>query len=178
LLLILQEGPRSSKTESDDGLSEEEELASANRAAGRSAEAGGLAVSRSAEVGGLAVSRSGDLVEEEEEEEEDNVTLGESRERSGQHENDPRGRETGEARDSALEEDVSEEEVGGGQRVSICVETKYLLNLLVCKNCCSSNFYLKKASRVRYLLPDVVKNGSDFISPDPYWIGSDPHHFP
>jgi hypothetical protein len=169
-MLILQEGTRSSNTESDDGLSEEEELASANRAAGRSAEAGGLAVSRSAEVGGLAVSRSGDLVEEEEEEEEeeDNVTQGESRERSGQHENDPRDRETGEARDSALEEDVSEEEVGGGQRVSICVETKYLLNLLVGKNCCSSNFYLKKASRVRYLLPDVVKNGSDFISQDPY----------
>jgi hypothetical protein len=109
---MLQEGPRSSKTESDDGLSEEEELASANRAAGRSAEAGGL-----------AVSRSGDQEEEEEgdEEEEDNMTLGESRERSGQQENDPRGRETVEAGDSALEEDVSEEEVGGGQRVSICV---------------------------------------------------------
>jgi hypothetical protein len=115
LLLILQEGPRSSNTESDDGLSEEEELASANRAAaGRSAEVGGLAVSRSAEAGGLALTRSGDLEEEEEEgeEEEDNVTLGESRERNGQQENDPRGRETGEAGDSALEEDVSEEEVG------------------------------------------------------------------
>ena len=112
--MILQEGPRSSNTESDDGLSEGEELASANRAAGRSAEAGGLAVSRSAEAGGLALTRSGDLEEEEEEgeEEEDNVTLGESRERNGQQENDPRGRETGEAGDSALEEDVSEEEVG------------------------------------------------------------------
>jgi hypothetical protein len=112
LLLILQEGPRSSNTESEDGLSEEEELASANRAAGRSAEAGGLAVSRSAEAGGLAVSRSGDLEEEGEEEEEDNMTLGESRERSGQQENESRGRETAEAGDSALEEDVSEEEVG------------------------------------------------------------------
>jgi hypothetical protein len=39
------------------------------------------------------------------------MTLGESRERSGQQENDPRGRETVEAGDSALE-DVSEEEVG------------------------------------------------------------------
>jgi hypothetical protein len=122
-LLILQEGPRSSNTESEDDLSEEEELASANRAAGRSAEADGLAVSRSAEAGGLAVSRSAEAgglaltrsedpeeeEGEEEEEEEDNMT---SRERNGQHENDSRGRETVEAGDSAVEEDVSEEEVG------------------------------------------------------------------
>jgi hypothetical protein len=116
LLLTLQEGQRSSNTESEDGLSEEEELASANQAAGRS----GLAVSRSAEAGGLAVSRSGDL--EEEEEEEDNMTLGESGERSVQQENDSRGRETVEAGDSALEEDVSEEEVGWPKSYrSICV---------------------------------------------------------
>ncbi len=124
--MILQEGPRSSNTESDDGLSEEEELASANRAAGRSAEAGGLAVSRSAEAGGLAVSRSAeagglavsrseDL--EEGEEEEDNMT---SRERSEQQENDSRGRETVEAGDSALEEDMSEEEVGWTKSYHLC----------------------------------------------------------
>ncbi len=141
MLLILQEGPSSSNTESEDGLSEEEELASANRAAaGRSAEAGGLAVSRSAEAGGLAVSRSGDPEEEEGEEEEDNLT---SRERSGQQENDSRGREIIEAGDSALEEDVSEEEVGGGLRVSICFWQNIFYQPFSGINCWSVNFFVK-----------------------------------
>ncbi len=151
-------------------------MASANRAAGRSAEAGGLAVSRSDEAGGLALTRSGDLEEEEEgeeEEEEDNMTLGESRERSGQQENDSRGRETIEAGDSALEEDVSEEEVGWTKS-----KAKYFLLTSQWNKLLFNKFSVKllKESITGTVLLNVVKkvilSGQIRI-----WIGLDPHHF-
>ncbi len=82
------------------------------------------------------------------------MTLGESRERSRQQENESRGRETIEAGDSALEEDVSEEEVGLPKSYhSICVR----------QNICST-YWWQKLLLIKFFTETFKRKHHEYVT--------------